>query len=58
MNDKNFLNYMIRLNSTESLGRFSRKTRFAKWVENSVFDIIIVSLIISAIWEILIKVKI
>ena len=57
MKDQNFLRYMAQVNSVENLGHFSAKNKLTKKVENIFLIVLFSSFIISAVWEILTKVK-
>lgn len=57
MNDQNFLRYLAEVNSTQSLGRFSVKNKLTKKVENLFFIVLLGSFLVSAAWEILLKVR-
>ena len=58
MKDQNFLRYMAQINSVENLGHFSAKNKLTKKVENILPYLIAIPFIVSAVWEIILKVRI
>lgn len=58
MKDQNFLRYMAQVNSVENLGHFSAKNKLTKKIETLFPYILIASFTVSAVWEIILKVRI